>query len=372
MKLTEKTISAVKKESESAVNQMTEGKTAIEIAGEIYCKALPDKDAETGKVMAKRIDSIICEYEKNVKSALEDSDAWIKEQIDKQMEGREIEERCRILFSMLIGVSSLNDVLEGKKSAEEICREYSFDVSHVSEEYEDSLKEQLITAVQASAYGKYQLEELEKAIENGETEVSIADVINYGKHEHDVKVIVAMIAYVNAKNGSMEELPADTSLDEVAIAVAASYDAAATAEQVEEGKIPVDRGAKIIRAISAVASFMIAAVLTAATLLSVGFFIDMFLPRIIGVPLLIVAGTAIWGVFHGTAKECVEITKKIGAKVVKDGSAVIKKGAKKLQDFISENIAPRVSEAWNKVKAYIEKLKEDMEVSQEEEATVQA
>lgn len=64
MKLTEKTMNVVKKESEVAINQMAEGKKTIEIAGEIYCKALPNKDVETGKVMAKRIDSIICDYEK--------------------------------------------------------------------------------------------------------------------------------------------------------------------------------------------------------------------------------------------------------------------------------------------------------------------
>ena len=373
MKLTEKTMNVIKKESETAINQMAEGKTAIEIAGEIYCKALPDKDAETGKVMAMRIDSTIREYESNVKSALEDSDAWVKAQIEKQVEGKDLEERCKTLFSMLVGVSSLNDVLAGKKSIEEIQQEYSFDVNNVSEEYENSLKEQLIAAVQASAYGEYQLRELEKALENGKTDVSMGDIIDYGKHEHDVKVIMAMIAYVNAKNGAIEDLPADMSLDEIAIAVASSYDVAATAEQVEEGKISTEKGAKIIKAISTVASFMIAVVLAAAALWSVGVLIDLFLPRIIGIPLIIIAGFAFWGLFNQTAKKCIEIISKVGAKVVKDGYAIMKKGTKKLMDFISKHIAPKASEIWSKVKAYFAKLKEEnAEVSQEESATVQA
>ncbi len=373
MKLTEKTMNAVKKESENAINQLAEGKTAIEIAGEIYCKALPDKDAETGKVMAKRIDSVICDYENNVKSALDDSDAWVKSQIDKQIEGKELEERCKTLFSMLVGVSSLNDVLAGNKSIEEIQQEYSFDVNNISEEYENSLKEQLIAAVQASAYGEFQLKELEKALNSGNGDVSIGDIINYGKHEHDVKVIMAMIAYVNAKNGSIEDLPADISLDEIAIAVASSYDVAATAEQVEEGKISTEKGAKIIKVISTVASFMIATVLTAAALFSVGFLIELFLPSIIGIPLVIIAAIAFWGLFNGTAKKCIEVITKFGAKVVKDGYALIKKGVKKLIDFISKHIAPKVCEVWKKVKAYFRKLKEEnAEVPQEETATVQA
>lgn len=373
MKLTEKTINVVKKESEVAINRMAEGKNAIETAGEIYCKALPDKDAETGKVMAKRIDSIICDYEKNVKSVLEDSEVWVKAQVEKHIEGKEIKERCKTLFSMLVGVSSLNDVLAGKKSIEEIQQEYLFDANNISEEYENSLKEQLIAAVQASAYGEFQLKELEKALESGKTDVSIGDIIDYGKHEHDVKVIMAMIAYVNAKNGAIEDLPADISMDEIAIAVASSYDVAATAEQVEEGKMSTDKGAKIIKAISTVASFMIAAVLAVAVLWSAGILIDIFLPRIIGIPLIIIAGFAFWGLFNETANKCIEVITTVGVKVVKDGYAIAKKGAKKLMDFISKYIAPKVSEIWNKVKAYLTKLKEESaEVHQDQDATVQA
>ena len=373
MKLTEKTMNIIKKESEAAINQMAEAKTAIEIAGEIYCKALPGKDAETGKVMAKRIDSIICDYENNVKSAIGDSEFWVKAQIEKQIEGKEIEERCKALFSMLVGVSSLNDVLAGKKSIEEIQQEYSFDVNNISEEYENSLKEQLIAAVQASAYGEFQIKEFKKALESGKTDVSIGDIIDFGKREHDVKVIMAMIAYVNAKNGVIEDIPADTSMDEIAIAVASSYDVAATAEQVEEGKISTGKGVKIIMAISTVASFMIAAVLTAAVLWSGGILIDIFLPRIIGIPLIIIAGFALWGLFNETAKNCIDIITKVGAKVVKDGYVIAKKGAKKLMDFISMHIVPKVSEIWNKVKAYFGKLKEESaEVQQDQNTTVQA
>ena len=51
----------------------------------------------------------------------------------------------------------------------------------------------------------------------------------------------------------------------------------------------------------------------------------------------------------------------------------MKKGAKKLMDFMSKHIAPKASEIWSKVKAYFAKLKEEnAEVSQEESATVQA
>lgn len=373
MKLTEKTMNVVKKESEVAIKQMAEGRAAIEIAGEIYCKALPDKDAETGKVMAKRIDSIICDYENHVKSALENSEAWVKEQIEKQIEGKEIEERCKTLFSMLVGVSSLNDVLTGKKSIEEIQQEYLFDANNISEEYEDSLKEQLIAAVQSSAYGEFQLKELEKALESGKTDVSISDIIDYGKHEHDVKVIMAMIAYVNAKNGAIDDLPADISMDEIAIAVASSYDVITTAEQVEEGKMSVDKGAKIIAAIGAVASFMISAILTVAALWSAGILINIFLPKIIGIPLIIIAGFAFWGLFNETATKCIEVIKTVGVKVVKDGYAIAKRGANKLMDFISKHITPKVSEIWNKVKAYFTTLKEESaEIHQDQDVTVQA
>lgn len=373
MKLTEKTMNIVKQESQNAINQLAEGKNAIEIAGGIYCEALPNKDVETGKVMAKRIDSVILDYENNVRSAFEDSDAWVKSQIDKLIEGKELEERCKTLFSMLVGVSSLNDILTGDKSIEEIQQEYSFDVNNVSEEYENILKEHLIAAVKVSAYGEFQLKELEKALNSGNGDVSIGDIINYGKHEHDVKVIMAMIAYVNAKNGSMEELPADISLDEIAVAVASSYDVAATAEQVGKGKISAEEGVKIIKIISTVASFMIATVLTAAALFSVGFLIGIFLPSIIGIPLIIIAGFTFWELFNETAKKCNEVIIKFGAKVVEDGYALIKKGAKKLIDFISKNIAPKVREIWKKVQTYLRKLKEEnAEVTQEETAAVQA
>ena len=373
MKLTQKTMNNVRKESETAVKRMAEGKTAIEIAGEIYCKSLPDKDFETGKIMAKRINSTICDYERNVKSALENPDAWVNEQIAKQLEGKDLEGRCRTLFSMLVGVSSLNDVLTGQKTVEEIEQEYSFDVKDVSEEYERSLKEQLIAAVGSSAFGEFQLKALEKTLDNLQGNVSVGDVINFGKHEHDVKVIMAMIAYVTAKNGSIDEIPSDTSLDEVAVAVASSYDIAATAEQVEEGKLSEQEGAKIIKVISTVATVMITAILTAASLFGIGFLINLFLPKVIGIPLIIIAGIAIWGLFSETAKEYVDILVKIGAKIVKGGFALVKKGAKKLLEFIRKHVVPAASACWAKIKDYFRKLKEEnAETEQQTTTAVQA
>ena len=58
---------------------------------------------------------------------------------------------------------------------------------------------------------------------------------------------------------------------------------------------------------------------------------------------------------------------------MKDGYVIAKKGAKKLMDFISMHIVPKVSEIWNKVKAYFGKLKEESaEVQQDQNTTVQA
>lgn len=373
MKLTQKTMNNIKKESETAIKRMESGKTAIEIAGEIYCKSLPNKDYETGKVMARRIDSTILSYEQNVKSALEDADTWVSEHIEKQLDGKSLEERCRTLFSLLIGVSSLNDVLSGQKTIDEIEQEYSFDVQYVSEEYENSLKEQLIAAVKSSAYGEYQLKALDQALENGQSDVSIGDVISFGQKGHDVKVIMAMIAYVNVKNGSITEMPFDISLDEVAISVASSYDIAAAAEQVEEGEISKEEGFTIVEVISMVASIMIATILTAVSLLGIGILINLFLPKIIGIPLLIVAGIAIWGLFCEVARDFTEIVIKLGAKVFKGGFALLKKGVKKLMDFIKQTVIPKVTEGWAKIKAYLKKLREEnTETEQQTEATVQA
>ena len=42
-------------------------------------------------------------------------------------------------------------------------------------------------------------------------------------------------------------------------------------------------------------------------------------------------------------------------------------------DFISKYISPKVSEIWNKVKAYFTKLKEEStEIHQDQDATIQA
>ena len=98
-----------------------------------------------------------------------------------------------------------------------------------------------------------------------------------------------------------------------------------------------------------------------------------FLLRIIGIPLIIIAGFTFWGLFNQTANKCIEVIKTVGVKVVKDGYAITKKGVKKLMDFISKYIAPKVSEIWNKVKAYFTKLKEEStEIHQDQDATIQA
>ena len=51
----------------------------------------------------------------------------------------------------------------------------------------------------------------------------------------------------------------------------------------------------------------------------------------------------------------------------------MKKGVKKISDFISEHVSPEVSEIWDKVKRCLAKLKgENEEIVQEESTAVQA
>ena len=371
MKLTQKTMNNIMKESETAIKRMESGRSAIEIAGEIYCKALPNKDFETGKIMARRIDSTILSYEQNVKSALEDADTWISEHIEKQLDGKSLEERCRTLFSQLIGISSLNDVLSGQKTIDEIEQEYSFDVQNVSEEYESSLKEQLITAVKSSAYGEYQLKALDQALENGQSDVSIGDIISFGQKEHDVKVIMAMITYVNVKNGSITEMPLDVSLDEVAISVASSYDIAATAVKVEEGEMSEKEGVNVIEKISLVSTLTIATLLTASSMIPFGIMIYTLFPPVVAVLLILAACYSIWFVFCFVLRDCVDIVVKFGAKVLKNGFALLKKGVKKLLDFFKQTVIPKATEAWAKIKAYLKKLREE-NTSNKQETTAEA
>lgn len=253
MKFDNKAMQRLYEDAKDAMEAVKQGKSAAQAASELYVRGLPDKDQQLGDVMAERVEEIVSQYEKLAKDALADPDGWIDAQLDRLGENGTRTERCRLLLQMLEGVTAVNASLTGEDVRTMREQGMELDERRVNEETERELREALKEALAASTLGAVQLEALGEALESLPPEQLEEGVIEFGRDAHGRKVLLAMTAYVNAKNGVLEDVPAEATVEEITTAVCLADDTARVCAGAQNGTVKEEEAPRIVQLLGEVA-----------------------------------------------------------------------------------------------------------------------
>lgn len=255
MKFDNKAMQRLYEDVKDAMEAVKQGKSAAQAASELYVRGLPDKDQQLGDVMAERVEEIVSQYEKLAKDALADPDGWIDAQLDRLGENGTRTERCRLLLQMLEGVTAVNASLTGEEVRAMREQSMELDERRVNEETERELREALKEALAASTLGAVQLEALGEALESLPPEQLEEGVIEFGRDAHGRKVLLAMTAYVNAKNGTLEDVPAEATIEEITTAVCLADDTVCVCAGAQSGAVSEEEAPRILQILGRVAAF---------------------------------------------------------------------------------------------------------------------
>lgn len=370
---TEATMENLRRTSGRALEQLADGKPIIAILRDIYC-TLPDKSDEVGELMADRVLEQVDEYEKNKQPALANLEDWAVEWTKTLTADKEdCAGRCGILAQTLLGFTALSDY----DHAEEILQgAEDFDPASASDALEQELRSNLIEAVRNCPLGQAQLNALLEALED-KTDTAVSQtVLDFGTNSREIKAIMSMVAYVNAKNGNIEELPPEITLDEVVPCVCLSCDVQEIAGKVETGEIDADTAVTMIDALGAVAGMMVTVALVFTADVGLAVMLAMIgLPRFLSIPVLFLAGAVVANAVREEAVKCATGALRIGWTLVKSPLKLVCYPGAKLIAFAAKTILPAMGDAFEKIKAFVRKLKTDTMSSRTENrqaATVKA
>lgn len=230
-----------------------------------YTNHLPDKERNQGELMTERAFRGIENFYKELEEALKDTDGWLTRSVDKLGEGMEITERCGLYRDKIIQFAdAARSVLpEDKvdaviKAAEDLYTPGQ----EVTEGIEAALKTLLKDLIAEDASLAQKMTELmiEYAEKNEDIELEYNET-----QEKGLLAAMIMAAYIAAKEGNVEEIPSDVTLDEVTVLVCSMYESSKVVQQAEKGNISWAVAKTILEVIGIVA---MAKLLVCATELS--------------------------------------------------------------------------------------------------------
>ncbi len=266
MKITDKNVvEKLMKQTELHVKDYSEGISAREIAKRMYM-TLEGKTEDVAYIMADHMADIIAAYHQDVDNCMEDENAFAEAKLREAVASiRDPLERCRVYHRMLVALEAYTIFMNGEENAAEAADTYieeHGECTVTAEEAEDKEQELFKLTVEALANTNYVANQLPAIINSLEQE-SLAEamkgavaVLKTGRQTADLKLILAMQAYVNAQNGVYEDVSEDCSMEQIGYTVSAAMDACAVASQAAEGSIESSLASKILRAIGEVLTFI--------------------------------------------------------------------------------------------------------------------
>ena len=363
LKLNDACIQSIREQTDAAVSALREGKSARDVMTELYVSGLPDKADNQGRIMSDQIIQTVSRYAVDCRAALEDFEQWKHGWLDAQLKDKTLAERCQLLFRLNNAFQSVNAVSLGEhlrgegQSADEIISALSgkkLDETAVSEELEAELMSQTLEAMDNCGLFLTQMDGmadlLDDAAQSGEFDRS---VVNGGLSAADYKAIAAMIAYIAAKNGTLEEIPPETALEEITVGVCAAIDTQNVLTEVAAGSLAEDTARTIIRILGVVAAATITitftfvaaslaagilpGVLGIAAAFGVGIFVAVKLGRALFRAADRIAGwyaTAVTAAAHAVVK----VARRIAAWVRETVAPVLKNALRRAVDFTNRLI----------------------------------
>lgn len=265
LELSKRDVHRLSAEAEKAVSEMQQGKTVRDVLTDMYIAGLPDKTESQGMVMADRVIETVAEYTKACEEAMQDPERWIDESLDQFLCDKEPSERCELLYQMVKALTAVNaaaldrHMRDADVSVDSMIAEMgdlTLDSAAITPELEEQLRNEVRQALENSDVFAGRMESFADLLEQMDESEGVAHlIVDYGVRSADYKAVAAMMAYIAAKQGTLEGVAQDVTLDEITLGVCAAMETERVAVQVENGEIAENVAATIIKVLGFVAEF---------------------------------------------------------------------------------------------------------------------
>lgn len=288
MKVTDKNfVEETKKQLEPVMQELAHGKSARDIAKDIYL-TLPDKSEEIAYMMVDNMTEIIENYHNEFDACFANEDAYIVDKLQESTKGIEDSvERCKVYHRMLVALASHAIYTEGGVDAEARAKAYVNEHKEFACTAEEATKMETelfnltVEALKKADILTMQLPAVLEQLQSDEFN-AVSGSFALGRESADLKLILAMQAYVNAQNGMYEDLSEEASMEQIVYNVCGAADTCAVAAQAEEGTVDESRAIKILRVIGKILGFCVLMTLSTDAIKIISMFLWEIFPLTFG------------------------------------------------------------------------------------------
>lgn len=356
----------IMEQTRSALDRADAGMSTRDIMAHIYMEGLDSKTLEQGRMMADAVLESVTAFDSQYTQAKNNMDSWLDDALSAMVRDMSPAERCTCWLKIAAAVSAANDAMEAGGS---------FDRSEILASIEDMT----ITEDQATAELEAELYDRAKtAIENSNVlsaalaaqadtleTISSADaaaglLLDMGSREIDFRAVASMIAYVNIKNGTFNNIPVDMKLEQITTLVCTEIEQMRILAGVEAGTMPLETAKLLLSILGA-----LAIVCLLPSVIEFGMAVTVSLTS--GLATIPVGAAVLLLMLHGMY-EAFAWWNRQADRMVENASVQIPQissGTKKLLAYVQDTILPEAKLALNAVWEQVKKLLHKKDVSAE-------
>ena len=247
MTLTKEQNQFLAEQASKVLKQYENGLGVREIMANIYAENLPEKTFRQGEIMADMVLENVKRFDTSYKEAQEDVEHFIDVFQDKVDEGKTCRERCEFWLHFGTAVTEATIAMNGagdkvNEDSKKMPRQ-QVSIENVSEDLADELRIKAKDAILNSGIMlSALLEQADKLDRFSSAEEASDLLIDLGATEFEYRAVVAMLAYVNIKNGQFEvpEEIKEMTIGQITTLVCAEIEQARIMKAVNDGKMAVD------------------------------------------------------------------------------------------------------------------------------------
>lgn len=374
IKLNEKQKKALFEQTQTVIEQATEGKSTREIMATIYVDNLDSKTYEQGLMMADAVIDSVATFDAQYSDAKSDVDKWLDKTLNDIGENMSLSEKCTLWLKIATAVSMANDELkrEGAFDNKNILNEIeSLEISQeqATSELEKELYEKAKEAIQNSNVMLSIIAEQGESLKNAENEDSVAAILlDFGSREIDFRAIASMIAYTNVKNGTFDNIPVDMRLEQLTTLVCATVEEMRIADAVAKDEMELDTAKTLLSLLGMISAIcMIPPAISIGTLVVTSLVNGLFVLPVMGaMTVLMLIGLKKGYIWWN--KETSELVEQCAVTIQS-----VKESLETIKHSIKETVVPKCSSIiksiWEKIKSMISRFKgrDKVEANEEEE-----
>lgn len=350
----------IMEQTRSALDRTRAGMDTRDIMAHIYVEGLDDKTLEQGRMMADAIIESVAVFDSQYTQAKNNMDEWLDDALSALVKDMIPAEKCTCWLKIAAAVAAANAAMEAGSS---------FDRSEIMASIEDmTIAEDQVTAeLEAELYARAktaiensnvmpaalaaQADSLE-AISNADAAAGL--LLDMGSREIDFRAVASMIAYVNIKNGTFDNIPVDMKLEQITTLVCTEVEQARILAGVEAGTMPLETAKLLLSILGAIAIIcLLPAVMELGMALAVS--LTSGLATIpVGAAMLLLMMYGMYKAFEWWNRQADAMVEVASVQILQ-----ISRGAKKILAFLQDTVLPEVKRVmnslWEQIKARFHK-----------------